>query len=396
MKRTALTIFVVCMATMAFAQQTIDEILMSIAQNNTTLLALQKQMEAEKGGNKTGIYLENPEIELHYLWGNNAEVGTRIDFSALQSFDFPTAYHHKGKVAGEKNRVVDLSYQIERAEILFEARKKCIEQVYLNALSAELALRLQHAKQIADAYQLKFDKGDCNILELNKSKLNLLNTQREVDLLQIEKERKISELIQLNGQQPLVFSIKEYFPVALPENFETWYRESLKNNLSMKQKQHETMVNLRNEKLQRSLNLPKFSAGYMSEKTTFEHFQGVMIGVSIPLWENKNTMRQIKTQIIASLTVEADTEIRFKTESQSLFLKAGRLRKMASEYAENLNAVTRCDLLKKALDVGEISLIDYILELSVYYEAINNRLETERDYQLTLAELNKWNDVGLN
>lgn len=45
------------------------------------------------------------------------------------------------------------------------------------------------------------------------------------------------------------------------------------------------------------------------------------------------------------------------------------------------------DLLKKALDAGEISLLEYILEIGLYYDTVNQALEAERDYQKAYAEL---------
>lgn len=52
------------------AQKSADDILIQIEKNNTTLLALRKKADAQKIGNKTGIYLQNPELEFNYLWGN--------------------------------------------------------------------------------------------------------------------------------------------------------------------------------------------------------------------------------------------------------------------------------------------------------------------------------------
>ena len=43
-----------------------------------------------------------------------------------------------------------------------------------------------------------------------------------------------------------------------------------------------------------------------------------------------------------------------------------------------------------ALDKGEISLIDYILELSIYYESVNKLLEQEKYLNKILAKLNQY------
>ena len=41
-------------------------------------------------------------------------------------------------------------------------------------------------------------------------------------------------------------------------------------------------------KLSKSESLPKISAGYMSESVLSESFRGVTMGISLPLWENRN------------------------------------------------------------------------------------------------------------
>ena len=48
---------------------------------------------------------------------------------------------------------------------------------------------------------------------------------------------------------------------------------------------------------------------------------------------------------------------------------------------ENKNRV------KKALDAGEISLLNYLLEIEFYYNVENKVLEAERDFEFTVAEL---------
>ena len=125
----------------------------------------------------------------------------------------------------------------------------------------------------------------------------------------------------------------------------------------------------------------------MSEKVVGEQFQGVTLGVSIPLWENKNMQRYAKSQVKASEIALEDTKIQFYNRLQSLYLKASVLQQNALKFRETI-ALNRNDaLLKKALDSGEISLLDYLLEIGYYYDAIVQVLEAERDYELALAEL---------
>ncbi|GHT71256.1 transporter [Bacteroidia bacterium] len=370
--------------------QTIGDILRQIEQNNTVLASLRQYGEAEKIGNKTGIYPANPEVEYHYLWGNKSNIGNRTDFSATQSFDFPTAYHYKQKISENKNIQIDTKYRIECQKILLEAKRICIELIYLNIYSSELDKRLQHARQIAGAYQSKYDNGEANIIDLNKAKFSLLNIEKQSGILQVDRELLKSELIRLNGGNSIDFMLMNYDTEPLPSDFEQWYASIKDNNLFIKYLQKETELSKKNEKLQRALNLPKFFAGYMSEKVMTEHFQGVTVGVSIPLWENKNTVKQIKARTLANQATENDANFRFYNETKALYRKAVKLRQIITDYTKNMIVVNNSELLKKALDTGELSLIDYMQELSIYYESVNNLFETEKKYHLIVAEMKQW------
>ncbi len=53
-----------------FAQNSIEKTLLEVEKNNTMLAALRKNVEAEKLGNKTGIYLQNPMRPLSFSWAS--------------------------------------------------------------------------------------------------------------------------------------------------------------------------------------------------------------------------------------------------------------------------------------------------------------------------------------
>lgn len=374
---------------MASAQETLLE---QIERNNTVLATLRKQAEADKIANKTGIYPENPEVEYHYLWGNSDAPGDRTDFSAVQSFDFPTSYYYKKRIADAQNRQIDLKYLAARKDILLEARKLGIRLIYHNALSKESANRLQQAQRMAEAYRLRLDKGDASVLDLNKAKINLLNVKKEHETSLAEKNFLLAELTRLNGDIPIDFTLSEFPETALPYPFESWYESQKEKNLNLQYLAKETDLSRETVKLQRTLNLPKISAGYLSEKVLTERFQGITIGLSIPLWENKNTVRRIKAQTLAHRAAEIDAAARFRNESEALYKKALHLKSILEDYRNNALSDNTLPLLNKALDAGEIALIDYLMELSIYYEVINNRLETELELHLTIADLMQWDD----
>ncbi len=128
----------------------------------------------------------------------------------------------------------------------------------------------------------------------------------------------------------------------------------------------------------------------MSEKIVGEEFSGFSVGISIPLWENKNKVKYAKMKTLALEEVANDHKVRLYNQLNSIHKKASELQKSAKNYQEKLQQFNSTELLKKALDQGEISLIDYLLEFSIYYESIKTSLKMERELNVTVAELNKY------
>ena len=74
-------------------------------------------------------------------------------------------------------------------------------------------------------------------------------------------------------------------------------------------------------------------------------------------------------------------------EMKNQYLRAIGLNEIAQNYRNLLNTSNSADLLQKALDAGEISLLNYLTEISLYYNTINLALEAEKDFQKSVAEL---------
>ncbi|RPH33747.1 MAG: transporter [Bacteroidales bacterium] len=373
-----------------FSQNTIDKILTAIEKNNTTLLALQKQVEAQKLGNKTGIFPNNPEFEFNYLVGNPSGIGNRTDISLKQSFDFPTVYAYKSQIANARNGQAEYEFQKERKSILLNARWVCIDLVYTNSLKVELEKRLANAQSIANAYKTKLNEGETNILEFNKSQLYFLDTKKEVEKNDIERNSLLSELASFNGGIAIEFNDNLMQTAVIPNDFEQWYLQVEQNNPFLGWLKQEIEISLKQTKLSKAMSLPKFSLGYMSERVVGQNFQGVSAGISIPLWENKNTVKQAKAQTLALQSIEADNKIKFYNQLKMQHAKAIALQKSAIDYRSSIELYNNAELLKKALDKGEIALIDYILELSVYYNSLTKVLEIEKELNKTIAELEQY------
>ena len=372
------------------AQNNMDSVLSEIEKNNTTLAALKKSAEAETLGNKTGIFIPNPEVEFNYLWGSPGNIGNRTDFSIKQSLDFPTAYRFKNQISDLKNEQIMLLYRKELYALRLQAKLIYFDVVYYNALIAELTKRVAYAKQIAQSYKSKFDVGETNILEYNKAQLNLLNASKTLESTAIERSARLAELTLLNGGIPLEITESDFQPVVLPAGFDQWISQAEQQNPMLAWIKSEIEISSKQEGLSKALGLPKLQAGYMSESVVGQQYQGVTVGVSVPLWENKNRVKYAKANSLALESVEADNKVQFYNHLKALYNKAAGLQQNVAGYREGLSQYYNTSFLKTALDKGEISLINYITEFSFYYESINNLATTERELNRVNAELNQF------
>lgn len=372
------------------SQSSIEDILAEVEKNNTTLSALRLSADAEKTGNLTGLYPQNPEIGFEYLWGSPSVIGNRTGLTFIQSFDFPSTYRYQNQISQIRNEQVELEYLKQQKELTLQTRLLLYELIYLNAMELEQTHRLSHAKRIASSYKTKFDIGDVSILEFNKAQIYLLNIRKELELTEIDKDASSSELARLNGGKPIIFTTSKYQTPSIPNNFEEWYVEAEQNNPILNWLKQEIELSRKQQKLSSAKALPKINAGYMSEKVIGQKYQGITVGLSIPLWENKNEVKYARANSIAIEGIEADNKIQFYNQLKILHSKAVSMQINASDYRTTLMEYDNSALLQIALEKGEINLINYILELTIYYESIDNVLELEREMNKTVAELKRF------
>ncbi|HAN76400.1 MAG TPA: transporter [Bacteroidales bacterium] len=389
MKKIISIILILLSVSQIFSQNT-EAVISQITQNNSTLKALAKSNAADSVGNRTDIYLQNPEVGFNYLYGNPSVIGNRTDFSITQPFDFPTAYRYKKQVANLKNAQLKYTFQEQYKAIILQAKLTCIDLVYCNILINEYRKRFENAELIANSYKRKFDLGETNIMERNKAEINKLNSASELEKLQIEKTALLSELIGLNGNTPVTFDDTIFSENQISVDFETWYAEAEKRNPLLNRLKLEVEGTEKQENLSLALSLPKFSAGYMSERSIGEDFQGITVGISVPLFENKNKLKYAQLKTEAAKNYEIANKLQFYNALKMLHSKAITLQKSVAEYERNLQTFNNSELLYKALEKGEINLITYISELSFQYESNRNLLDLKKELQKTMAELNQY------
>ncbi len=404
-QRVAVAVMVVCAANGLFAQMTekagekvaesqttssLDALLDEIEQHNTFLKATKDTYEAERAGNKTGLNLSDPQVDFAHSWYNKGGDEREIEFTVTQELDWGVLTGRKKRTARQKNNMLDLQYRTDRNTLRLKALQELLTLIYCDAVLQEWQARLTDARTLSNAYAELLGKGSVNQIEYNRTKLYCASMEAGFGKAETERQSVIDRLKALNGGQELVYAGLKYDAERLPENFEDWLAQAEEANPQLRYMK-ETVDLSRNEmKLVRTENLPNLTVGYTTEQSPIEGKHGLVLGVSLPLWQNRNKMKQSKAAVVAAQSREADVRMQFYNEVAALYRKAQSLRRVADEYRQALETLNTPALLRKALDEGQINVLDYTTEMIQYNEACEQALAAELDYQLVWAELRSY------
>jgi len=372
------------------AQNNIDNVLLEVVKNNKSIRANQQYTEAKKLQYKTGLTLKNPSVEYEYLNGSPAGAGNQTDFLAIQSFDFPTAYNKKKQVAELQIEQTYFQLTALKRNVLWDAKQTCIELIYYNKKQIELEKRLQNVKRLNSDYQKKLSKGEANILDANKAKLQLINLQNDMRFNSSNIIQIAQKLTELNGGISIEFNDTVYpIPPTVP-SFNTLMDSIESNSPALKSLQQEEQINQKKVELTKAMTLPKMAAGYRYQSILGQQYQGVHLGLTIPLWENKNTVKFQKAQTLFSEVKVEEHKNQHHSEIQQLYERYQNLNITLTEYKQVLTAINNMELLEKALKLGEISSIQYFMEVNYFYSSFDKYLQFEKEYYLVIAELYKY------
>lgn len=375
-------------AMMLRAQTDIASVLLAIERNNTTLQTMRRTADAEKLENRTGLTLADPEVGYSYAWGSPVSVNNKQNVSVSQSFDPGTLSGLKSKVAGEKNKLVDWQYRADRMNILLEAKLHCLDLVYYNALLSELSTRLSHAEAIAEGQRQRLETGEGNQLEYNNVMLSLSSLKTEITLMETERRAVLAQLARLNGGEAVDLTMSSYESIALPADFREWYATAEAGHPALAYAMQAIEVSKKELSLSKTMNLPTISLGYEGEfETGGDRHQGIAVGMSVPLWSNKKRVRQAKAAVLAAESRQSDARKQCYANLEILYNRTAGLKAAADACRQALTLSNNSRLLKKALDEGEISVLDYLVGIGLYYDAVNKALDAERAYQKAYAEL---------
>ncbi|MDQ1771878.1 hypothetical protein GQR60_15705 [Labilibaculum sp. A4] len=386
MLRKLLIIVITGLSFQAMAQSSVQRILQEVEKNNPKLQAHQQYLEAQKLGIRSQNNLANPELEWEKSF--SSQEGKPYEILVSQSFDFPTSYIYKNQLRDEKITNLKNIQAKVRQDILLETELICFELIYRNKQNIELSTRLDNAEKLTRFFEKRLQEGDANILEVNKIRMLALNTKNQLQLVRNKISNLKKDLQKQNGGLELNLNDLEYPVVSMDEDTKLLLANAVTTDPYLNQLRANEQMASKETSLVKTNSLPKISIGYRYlGSDLMKEANGMKLGISIPLWENKNKVKQAKLMELFRKEELSFEKTEKENEYEKLFQTFFSLKSSLSDY-QNVFAEKKYDsLLRKALDFGEISGIEYLMESIYYYESFDTYLEIEHEYNINKAKI---------
>lgn len=392
MKKIIYILILTCIPSYVLAQNAIDKILMSVSENNLELKSSEADIQGQTYSLKATNNLNDPNVDLDYTFGGKG-IGNKWDITVTQAFDWPGLYSSRSK--GNKARISALSYlhMMKRMEILLQAKQICIDIININKQIEMQQKVYDNIDNLYQLYQKGFEHGEINILDINKLKIERVNTNQVLTELFMQRKVVTESLKALNGNVPLnenVLSALKDYPSAEIKSL-SYYSDPVSNedpeiNYGSKSVEADK-IDIKNSKLGW---FPSFSVGYKHSNETGISFDGFVVGVSIPLFSNRNKVKAAEAAYLSKSLMQQNLQVSKSTKINAQYSALLILNKQINDYEGALNDTHNFDLLYKALKGGQISLLEYLVESKYFLDAQKNLLSIEYSFNQQLAELEKY------
>ena len=381
-------------ATCAMAQSPIESILQSVADNNNSIKATQQDVSAAQAELSAENCLENTSFEFEYLWAEKqVPGGNKYGFSIMQGFDFPTVYGQRRKLINAQNALGASEIGFVRQSILLDARNLYIKIVYLNKQIELVTERERIARSLVDMYHTRLDAGDASRLDVNKVEIERLSQSSKLKMLISERKAAINDLIACNGGHALpadAMQFTQYPIMAMPASLEEITTQWQEADASITLLRKQQLLAESFTAVSKEGWIPSFEIGYKQAYEVGDMFYGLAVGISLPLFKTSNEVKTAQARALSLSLQNDDANVKLSAEVSQLYNEATALIAALDDYT----LLTRQDsrqMLLKALEEGQISLVEYMSDIAQLNEAEENRLLLEYQYNLALSKLNRNN-----
>lgn len=368
--------------------QNIADVLQSIERNNKELQAQLQLTEAAKMEVQTQNSLSDPTIDYSPFFAKGVDGVASSELVVSQEFDFPTLYAARRQSGKLQQEVLDREQQAVRRSILLDAKNLCLDLIRLNQEKALLDARKKNADELLTLFEKRLQEGDAGILEVNKIKMERMNVQTEVTQNNAAHRTALQSLLAMNGNLPLEFTADTYPQIEKISDYNALYDEIMLTDADLLASDAAARAAAKEVSVNKQNWLPKLSVGYRRNTSLDEKSNGFLIGGSIPLFSNRKKVKIARAQEVGARLQLDNARLQAEATVQSRYNEVLQLQEAMKAYDVPLMHET-LDMLKQAVMAGQLSIIEYYVEVDGVYRNLQAYIQIENQYQKLMADIYK-------
>lgn len=372
---------------------TFSRVVNTIVDNNPSIAAKRASTKASAELLSADNNLRDPEIEFEHQWGQD-NIGNKWSLSVSQSFDWPGLYAKRAEIARHSGSAMEFLLQSDILDLRLKASETLID--YINAVKRyRSAIEIIENLDTVSAYlERAYDRRAVTVLDLNKARFERANALTAADDALVAVNSLSRELQALSGGMQLDLSSLDEYP-ALVLSPEDVYLESYEKNSPSLMAARSAVLSADSKLAAEKMSLfPGFSLGYIHNVEIGEHFNGLKVGVELPVFSRRHRKAAAIAEKEAASQQLVDIDLAARQEIYSRYAAASAAGKRLVSY----NALFAADgsrddyraLLQKSFFAGQITLINYLYELNYYIEAKQNYLDLQYRYYQSLVQLERY------
>lgn len=374
----------------AQAQITPSEAVARIIANNPSLKALATSNQAEHVADLDAAgSFAGPEVEFEHMW--NATGGdNKWNAGVTQSFEWPGVYGKRRTAAEARSLAMQYLYDAKALEIRTQAKDALAGAVYASSRKAMLDSVRANLERLVAYISDGYKSGQQTILDVKKSRLELFTVGSQIANVENEIAQYTATITELNGGEPLDIDLSAYLPEPMLPLSE-YERQAAESNPDVKALSQSALWAQQEAEAAHASRYPGFSIGYRHAYEEATHFNGLAVGISLPIFSNRKALKvaELRKQSYTYEALAANAAAR--ANLAAAYSEAQRRRAYLDGLGANTLDESYPSLLLMAYKGGQINVLTYLQELNYYISARQDYLAAEYALRTALIALNRYN-----
>lgn len=339
----------------------------SIVSHNLSIQVAALTAEADAAGRKAENRLGMTDVEFSPFFEKGTSGVASTELIVSQEFDFPSLYSARKDASAKQNSADRTAIEMQAKAMKSEVSQLLLQHIYLMREQQRIQLRSALCDSLQTSLEKMLDLGDATSLDYNNlmiEEVGLQNAQinNQADLADIQRQ-----LAALNGGLPVECTLSEFPSFLLPDDaeIERLYVEGnpecVKSVAEAIAAQAQISVNAREA-------LPKFTLGYRMNTERRDVINGILVGVSLPIFSGNDRKTEAKLRNEAALLAQKDAQESARFEVESLLGELHRIQALAETYDHSLVEQTR-KILLRSLELRQITFTEYLQQYSTLVQA---------------------------